>query len=81
MELAERMQKTKLGQATWANPDLGKTCLDCAHLSPAPKPKGHATHICTLVRVVSGIKGVPYDAARSIACSKFAVVDKTTNGE
>lgn len=79
MELAERMQKTVPGQVTWANPDLGKKCLDCAHLTPAPKTKGRPMHICTLVRVVSGSKGVPYDAERAIACSKFAAVDNSTS--
>ena len=79
MERAERMQKTVPGQVTWANPDLGKKCLDCAHITPAPQTKGRPMHICTLVRLVSGSKGVPYDAVRAIACSKFAAVDTSTS--
>jgi len=79
MELTERMQKTVPGQVTWANPDLGRKCLDCAHLTPAPQTKGKPMHICALVRVVSGKKGIPYDAVRAIACSKFAAVDTSTS--
>jgi len=79
MELTERMQKTVPGQVTWANPDLGKKCLDCAHLTPAPQTKGKPMHICALVGVVSGKKGIPYDAVRAIACSKFAAVDTSTS--
>jgi len=79
MELEERMQKTKPGQVTWANPDLGKMCLECAHLEPAPKHKGRAMHVCKMVRVVSGMNGIPYDAVRAIACSKFAGIDEATS--
>lgn len=79
MELTERMQKTILGQVTWANPDLGKKCIDCAYIARAVKIKDKKTHVCTLVLAVSGIKGVPYDAKRAIACSKFAEVDTSTS--
>ena len=72
MELVERMQKTVEGQVTWANPELGKKCIDCAHASLSKKPSSHRRHVCKLVRVVSGRSGVLFDAQRAIACSKFS---------
>lgn len=76
MELVERMQKTVEGQVTWASPELGKKCIDCIHASVLSRPSGHRRHVCKLVRIVSGKAGVPFDAQRAIACSKFSdVVD------
>lgn len=79
MDLRERMANTKEGQVTWANPDLGKKCSECAHADNKwPSAPNRKTHICKLVRVVSGKVGVPYDGNRAIACSKFAEVDTPT---
>ena len=76
MELAERMQKTQLGQVTWVNPDLGKKCLECKYANNKwPSASNRKTHICTLVKNHTGKNGVPYDAVRAIACSKFEGVD------
>ena len=74
MELAERMQKTKLGQVTWINPDLVKTCLECKHAQLAHQSVTH-THVCKLVKVHTKKTGVAIDARRAIACSMFAGVD------
>jgi len=73
VELAERMQKTEPGQVTWASPDLGKKCVECRHIA-----RVHKGYVCKLVRVVSGKIGVPYDASRAIACSKFEGIDTET---
>lgn len=76
MELSERMILTKLGQVTWANPETGKKCVECRH---AIRKFDHGkTHVCGLVKAVSGRAGVPYDAINAIACSKFAEVDTPT---
>ena len=79
MELAERMAMTKVGQVTWADPRLEKKCTDCKHAVQVYKVQ-YLTHICELVKVVSGKKGKPYDAKRAVACSKFESVDIPTGG-
>lgn len=80
MELNERMAWTTEGQVTWADPELGKKCFQCVHADHKwPSAKNRKTHICTLVKLVSGRTGAPYDGKRAIACSKFAEVDKTTS--
>lgn len=68
MELRERMTKTVAGQVTWASPELGKKCVECKHYDNA----------CLKVKVVSGIKGKPYDGKRAIACSVFEALDTET---
>lgn len=75
MELSERMAKTAAGQVTWARPELGKRCEQCKHVALAAMQKQFKTHVCQLVKVVSGKNGVPYDGKRAIACSKFEAVD------
>ena len=77
MELHERMVLTKEGQVTWANPELGKKCYECAH--SARHPKDSSKHECKLVKLITKRTGKPYDAYRAIACSKFEVVDKPTS--
>ena len=72
MELQQR-----INMLTWANPDLGKKCIECAHLSPAAKPVERKKHVCDLVRVHSGKKGVPYDGIFATACGKFQDIDKS----
>jgi hypothetical protein len=81
MELQQRINMTAQGQATWANPEIGKKCIECAHIANAPRPSQRKKHICELVRVVSGKKGVPYDAIIAVACSKFQDIDKSKTEE
>ena len=73
MELRERMVLTKEGQVTWADPSIGKKCVECSHC--IKKFDKGVTHICDLVKLHTGKAGKPYDALRAIACSKFAPVD------
>ena len=68
---------TAQGQVTWANPKIGKKCIECAHITGAPRPSQRRKHIYGLVRVVSGKKGVPYDAEFAVACSKFQDIDNS----
>jgi len=77
MELQERINMTIKGQLTWANPDLGKKCIQCAHISPAHKPVERKRHVCSLVRLHTGKKGVPYDAIYATACNKFHDIDNS----
>jgi hypothetical protein len=65
MELRERMVRTTAGQVTWASPELGKKCIECRHFDGA----------CLKVKVVSGLKGKPYDGKKAIACSVFEGLD------
>ena len=73
MDLFERMQKTVSGQVTWANPELGKKCSECKWCVRHPKPKmaPRLEDQCQLVFVHTKKRGVPFDAKRAIACSKF----------
>lgn len=73
MELSERMQKTVQGQVTWASPELGKTCAQCKWRVRHPKPKlaPLMEDQCQLVFVHTKRRGVPFNASRAIACSKF----------
>ena len=76
MELAERVAMTKEGQVTWADPDIGRKCWECLHAhNKWPRAPNRKTHICSMVRLVSGRTGKPFDAQRAIACSKFKGVD------
>ncbi len=68
MELRERMIRTKPGQVTWANPEINKTCAQCGHF-------GQKTKICGKVRLVTGVKGQPFDGGKAIACSVFEALD------
>jgi hypothetical protein len=77
MKLQQRINMTVQGQVTWANPEIGRKCIECAHITDAPKPSQRKKHICELVRVVSGKKGFPYDAEFSVACSKFQDIDNS----
>jgi hypothetical protein len=77
MELQQRINMTAQGQVTWANPEIGKKCIECANIADAPRPSQRKKHICELVRVVSGKKGVPYDATIAVACSKFQDIDNS----
>lgn len=74
--LEERMKKTCEGQATWAEPLLGKTCTQCSHFTTNPSdthrktlPEGRG--ICTLIyKLNRKIKPKPYRGT-AIACSQF----------
>ncbi len=71
MELQERMAKTVLGQLTWANPELGKTCAECKHCATHPKPREFRPNVCQLVKVHTGRVGLPFMASKAIACGKY----------
>ena len=76
MELSERMARTVEGQVTWASPELEKKCFECGHADHKwPSANNRKTHVCKLVKLVSGKTGIPYDGNRAIACSKFSRVD------
>ncbi len=77
MELRERMELTKDGQVTWANPDIGHNCLACVHC--VRHHKDMRLYECLLVKVHTGKSGKPYDARKAIACSKFSAVDTPTS--
>lgn len=75
MELVERMNLTKEGQVTWAQPEIGKKCIDCKHMLLSPMPSQHRKHICALVKAHTGKVGILYDGNRAIACSEFEGLD------
>ncbi len=68
MELRERMTKTTVGQVTWADPKIGKTCAQCRFFDRKSK-------ICDKVKLVTGSKGKPFNGDRAIACSVFEALD------
>lgn len=78
MDLRDRMELTKDGQVTWANPDIGHNCLACVHC--VRHPKESRLYECKLVKSHTGKVGKPYDARNAIACSKFSVIDNATSG-
>ena len=67
------MAKTVVGQVTWADPSLNKTCDQCSQCQRHPKPpkNGGLKDQCALVKVHSGVEGAPFMARKAIACSKF----------
>nr|DAL11083.1 MAG TPA_asm: Kruppel-like factor 3 ZINC FINGER, KRUPPEL-LIKE, TRANSCRIPTION [Bacteriophage sp.] len=71
MDLAERMSLTKEGQVTWADPEIGQKCSACRHVQRHAKPKPFRPDQCALVFTHSRRHGVPFDAKKAIACSKF----------
>jgi|GEM_PF-1813408 len=75
MDLQDRMSKTVMGQATWADPDKGMKCVSCKHCGrhPAPPKEGPKKYQCAMVFVHTKKKGVPFDAKSAIACSLFAM--------
>ncbi|UOF80355.1 hypothetical protein [Caudoviricetes sp.] len=73
MELKDRMLRTVAGQVTWADPELGKKCIDCKWCVRHTKPKlaPRMEDQCKLVFVHTKRHGVPFNAKLAIACSKF----------
>jgi hypothetical protein len=60
---------TKLGQVTWANPEMKAKCKDCRHFKHDPnKP---LLGKCALVKAHTKKAGVSFDGKIAIACSKF----------
>lgn len=81
MDLNERMMRTKHGQVTWADPNLGKKCIECKWCVRHNKPKlnPRLEDQCQLVFVHAKKPGDPFNAKMAIACSMFAAVDKATS--
>ena len=77
MELQERMSKTVKGQVTWADPDKGRKCISCKHLSRLPTHKvgadKRACHKCDLVKLHTKKDGVAFNGNLAIACSMFSM--------
>ncbi len=71
MELKDRMALTVEGQVTWADPSKGAKCITCKNVGKHPKPKIQREQICQLVFLFTKKKGVPFDARRATACSKY----------
>jgi hypothetical protein len=71
VELAERMALTVEGQATWANPDMAAKCISCRHIQRHVKPRPFKPDQCKLVWLLTRRQGVPFDARKAIACSKY----------
>lgn len=71
MDLQDRMALTKEGQVTWADPDIGQKCSACKHVQRHAKPKPFRDYQCKLVFVHLRRHGLPFDARKAIACSKF----------
>jgi len=69
MEIQERINITKQGQLTWANPDIGAKCEECSHFKndPAKPPLGKFALVKAHTRKV----GKSFDGRFAIACSKF----------
>lgn len=63
--LPERMQKSRSGQATWAEPLLRRNCTNCHHYTElsAKTHKG----MCELAFKRNGRK-ITFDGGRAIAC-------------
>jgi len=69
MELQERINMTKLGQVTWANPEMKAKCESCRHFKKDPnKP---LLGKCALVKAHTKKVGASFDGKVAIACSKF----------
>lgn len=73
MDLQQRMTMTVEGQATWADPEKGAKCSSCRHVGRHQKPRPFKPDQCRLVFLVSRRHGVPFDAKKAIACSKYEV--------
>jgi len=67
--LEQRMQLTRQGQVTWAQPSLGKLCTDCTYFA-RDKP-GKPDGICRMVKVMTKKKGKPFDGSQAWACGKY----------
>ncbi len=65
-----RMALHKPGQLTWPEPELGKTCADCAHFNTAPfKTAGKGR--CNLVAAHQNVNGQGFDGGGATACPRF----------
>ncbi len=71
MDLQQRMAMTVEGQATWADPERGQKCSSCRHIQRHQKPKPFRPDQCKLVFLLTRRHGVPLDAKKAIACSKY----------
>jgi hypothetical protein len=73
VELQDRMRMTVDGQVTWADPSKEAKCSSCRHIGKHKKPKLFKEDQCKLVFLISRQHGVPFDAKKAIACSKYEV--------
>lgn len=69
-DLAQRMKLHVPGQLTWPEPELGRTCSECAYFQTADfKTPGKGR--CHLVRAHQNVSGLGFDGASATACPKF----------
>lgn len=69
-DLATRMRMHMPGQVTWPEPELGKTCADCAHFNTKVfKTAGRGR--CVLVAGHQGVHGMGFIGGGATACPKF----------
>lgn len=71
MELKDRMMMTVEGQVAWADPSKNAKCITCKSIGKHPKPKPQKPDQCKLVFAVSRRQGLPFDAKKATACSKY----------
>ena len=76
-DLSKRIEITKYGQVTWAQPSLNQRCTRCRHFANGGVTKGEKQGFgrCHLVKVFGEKKkqGELFDGATAIACSKFEI--------
>lgn len=71
-DLEERRRLTVLGQVTWAEPEMGARCADCAYWEAQKVRNGVKVGTCGLVLVhAPRMKLVAFAGESAIACPKF----------
>lgn len=74
-KLEARMKMTRVGQVTWAKPELKKSCGGCVHLVGRRdiKKKGVKMSVgrCALVKAHTRKEGVEFNVVGAIACSMY----------
>lgn len=65
------MSKHILGQVTWPEPKLGRTCSDCAHFKVGEFKSDPAKGRCKLFAAHQNVTGKGFVGTAAIACPKF----------
>ncbi|WP_127110422.1 hypothetical protein [Pararhodobacter zhoushanensis] len=71
-DLPARMSQHRPGQVTWPEPLLGRSCAQCAHLTPEkPRKDGTLRGRCAKVMTHQNVQGVAFSFADAVACPQF----------